>query len=154
MEQRPSWEANSFSVTREIPRILWNPKLQKSPPRFPILSQINPGLLSHFSKVHFYIILPSTTGSSKLSWVCPLKPCMHLSSSSYVLHALPLSGFLICSPEWYKVVQILTGQTVTCLNTDSPGHIWTTLYLRKSTEHKAPRHVVFSKSRDINNYKK
>jgi hypothetical protein len=28
----------------------------------------------------------------------------------------------------YKVVQIWLGQTVTCLRTISPGHIWTTLY--------------------------
>jgi hypothetical protein len=28
----------------------------------------------------------------------------------------------------YKVVQIWPGQTVTCLHTNSPGHIWTTLY--------------------------
>ena len=27
----------------------------------------------------------------------------------------------------YKVVQIWPGQTVTCLHTNSPGHIWTTL---------------------------
>ena len=29
----------------------------------------------------------------------------------------------------YKVVQIWLGQTVTCLHTISPGHIWTTLYI-------------------------
>jgi hypothetical protein len=29
----------------------------------------------------------------------------------------------------YKVVQIWPGQTVTCLHTISPGHIWTTLYI-------------------------
>jgi hypothetical protein len=28
----------------------------------------------------------------------------------------------------YKVVQIWPGQTVTCLHTNSPSHIWTTLY--------------------------
>jgi hypothetical protein len=28
----------------------------------------------------------------------------------------------------YKVVQMWPGQTVTCLHTNSPGHIWTTLY--------------------------
>jgi hypothetical protein len=28
----------------------------------------------------------------------------------------------------YKMVQIWPGQTVTCLHTISPGHIWTTLY--------------------------
>jgi hypothetical protein len=30
---------------------------------------------------------------------------------------------------YYKVVQIWPGQTVTCLHTSSPGHIWTTLYI-------------------------
>jgi hypothetical protein len=29
----------------------------------------------------------------------------------------------------YKVVQIWPGQTVTCLHTNRPGHIWTTLYI-------------------------
>jgi hypothetical protein len=29
----------------------------------------------------------------------------------------------------YKVVQILPGQTVTCIHTNRPGHIWTTLYI-------------------------
>jgi hypothetical protein len=29
----------------------------------------------------------------------------------------------------HKVVQIWPGQTVTCWHTNSPGHIWTTLYI-------------------------
>jgi hypothetical protein len=33
----------------------------------------------------------------------------------------------ISAKEKYKVVQIWLGQTVTCLHTNSPGHIWTTL---------------------------
>ena len=37
---------------------------------------------------------------------------------------------------YYKVVQIWPGQTVTCLQTNSPGHIWTTLYIMyRSTLH-------------------
>jgi hypothetical protein len=30
----------------------------------------------------------------------------------------------------YKVVQIWPGKTVTCLHTNRPGHIWTTLYYK------------------------
>jgi hypothetical protein len=32
----------------------------------------------------------------------------------------------------YKVVQMWPGQTVTCLHTNSPGHIWTTLYIQSN----------------------
>jgi hypothetical protein len=34
----------------------------------------------------------------------------------------------MCFLELYKVVQIWPGQTVTCLHTNIPGHIWTSLY--------------------------
>jgi len=46
MKQSPSWEANRFSASQEIPRILWNPKarhlIHKCPPPVPIPNQLDP----------------------------------------------------------------------------------------------------------------
>jgi hypothetical protein len=59
MEQSPSWEANPFVGSQEIPRVLLNPKvhyrIHKSPPPVSILSQPNPvhTLTSHFLQLNF-----------------------------------------------------------------------------------------------------
>jgi hypothetical protein len=46
MEQSPFREANSFSASQDIPRILWNTKvhyrIHNSPPPDPILNRIDP----------------------------------------------------------------------------------------------------------------
>ena len=64
MGQSPSWEANRFSASQEIPSVLLNPKvhyrIHKCLPPVPILSQLNPvkTSTSHWLKNYFNIILP------------------------------------------------------------------------------------------------
>jgi len=54
MQHSPSWEANRFSASQNIPHILCKPKvhyqIHKCSPRVPILSQINTihAIESHF----------------------------------------------------------------------------------------------------------
>ena len=59
MVQSPSWEANGFAASQEIPRILWNPKVHyrthKRPPPLPILGQPNP---VHIPTFHLLEIHP------------------------------------------------------------------------------------------------
>ena len=73
MQQSLSWEANRFSASQGIPRILWNPmdhyRSHKCPPPVPILSQLDPVHTPQIPipKIHFNIILQFTPGSPKWS---------------------------------------------------------------------------------------
>jgi hypothetical protein len=73
MKQSPSWEANRFAASQEIPGILWNPKvhyrIQKHPPTVSNLSQLTPVHTPHphSRNINLNIILPSTPGSTQLS---------------------------------------------------------------------------------------
>jgi len=73
MEQIPSWEANWFAASQEIPRISRNPNVHyrthKCPPPVPILSQLDPVRtpISHFLQIHLNIILPSKPRSPQWS---------------------------------------------------------------------------------------
>ena len=63
MEHSPSWEANRFSASQEISRILRNPKVHyyvhKCPPPVPILSQLDPVHTPHPTSWRSNVILSS-----------------------------------------------------------------------------------------------
>jgi hypothetical protein len=112
MEQSPSWEANWFAASQEIPHVLWNPKVphctHKHLPPVPILSQPNPVLTptSHFLKIHPNIILQSMPGSPQrsLSLRFPHQNPVHTAPfPPFVLHAPPISLFSVLSPARYWV---------------------------------------------------
>jgi len=71
--QIPSWEANWFAASQEIPRISRNPKVHyrthKRPPPLSILGQPNPIhiLTSHLLEIRSNIIHPSTSRSPQCS---------------------------------------------------------------------------------------
>ena len=71
--QSPSWEANWFVASQEIPRTSRNPKVHyrthKRPPSLSILGQPNPVHIptSHLLEIHSNIIHPSTPRSPQWS---------------------------------------------------------------------------------------
>ena len=73
MVQSPSWEADWFAASQEIPRISWNPKVHyrthKRPPPISILGPPNPVHIhtSHLPEIHPNIIHPSTPRSPQWS---------------------------------------------------------------------------------------
>ena len=100
MVQSPSWEANWFATTQEIPHILCNPKVHyrthKRPPPVPVLGQPNPVHIptSHLLEIHPNIIHPSTPRSPQWSLSVrffhqdPIRPPLlthtrHMPSPSY-----------------------------------------------------------------------
>jgi hypothetical protein len=65
----PSWEANRFAASQEIPRILWNPEDSLPHTQVPATCPYSQPARSspHPHIPHLNIILPSTPGSPKLS---------------------------------------------------------------------------------------
>ena len=91
MVQSPSWKANWFAASQEIPRISRNPKVHyrtyKRPPPVSILGQPNPVHIptSHLLQIHSNIIHPSTPRSPQwsLSLRFPHQDSIHTLSTKY-----------------------------------------------------------------------
>ena len=97
MVQSPSFEANWFAASQEIPRISWNPKVHyrthKRPSPLSILSQPNPVHIPtfHLLAIHHNIIHPSTPRSSQwsLSLQFPHQDPIHPPLSSPICATCP-----------------------------------------------------------------
>jgi len=112
MERNPYWEANLFSASQEVPRILWNPKdhyrVHKTQSPVRILNLINPV----HAPPHLTFWRPILILFSIYAWVfkvvsfpliSPLKPSMYLSSPPYLLHGPHLITQIILGEEYSSV---------------------------------------------------
>jgi len=99
--QSPSWEANWFAASQEIPHISRNSKVHyrthKRPPPVSILGQPNPVHIptSHLLEIHRNIIHPFMPRNSQwsLSLRLPLQEPIPPSPQPYAPHAQPISFF-------------------------------------------------------------
>ena len=90
MQQGPSWEANRFAASQEIPRILWNPKIHyrihKCQPPVPIMNQLDPvrKSTSRFLKIQLNIYSRSPKWS--LSFRFPHQNPVYASPLTHTCH--------------------------------------------------------------------
>ena len=77
MEQSPAWEANRFSASHEIPRILWNLnvhyRVHKFPPYVHVLSHVNPVHAPHPTSWISILILSSYLRLVSCEWSLSLR---------------------------------------------------------------------------------
>ena len=76
-KSKPAWEANRFSASHEIPRILWNLKVHyrvdKCPPHVHVLSHINPVHAPHPTSWISILILSSHLRLVSSEWSLSLR---------------------------------------------------------------------------------
>ena len=114
MVQSPSWEANWFAASQEIPHISRNPKVhyrthKRSPP-LSILGQPNPVHIptSHLLEIHPNIIHPSTPRSPQWS------PTLRFPHQDPI-HPPLLTHMCHMSSPWRRITIYKLKETLICL---------------------------------------
>jgi len=124
MEQSPSWEANSHWASQEIPRLIWNPKVNyrvhNSLLLVPTLSQIHSvhKTLPNFPKIHFNITFPSTPTSSELS--------LPFRFPTDILHTFLISPMRATRPAHHNLLDLIKSMALLPLTLVQ----WDTCYCR------------------------
>jgi hypothetical protein len=95
MEQSPSWEANQFAASQEIPRILWNLKVHYRTHNFPppVIYRPTHSIVCNITLV----ILHPNFG-------------MYSSFPPHIVQVLHVTPFLIHIPQYLKECQIVKFQ--------------------------------------------
>ena len=142
MVQSPSWEANWFAASQEIPRISRNPKVHyRSHKRLPpvsILDQPNPAHIptSHLLEIHPNIIHPSTPRSPQWSPSLRFPHQDPIHPPPPLTHTRHMVGWFLCSYiffmhyatlRWYSELWLQTWKRVykaTILTCTTSDYIW------------------------------
>jgi hypothetical protein len=118
----PASSYATAGIALRVPGVLKPPDYDKvEPPTRRVASYSRGKILVCLSLKNKYLFFLPPTSSP------PFPPQAKLLSRYSEASALRVFDWWFY--ETYKVVQIWPGQTVTCLHTVSPGHIWTTLYV-------------------------
>ena len=108
-KQQSPWRASGLvpQLFKKSP-ILWNPKahyrLWNSPPLVPIHGQIIPARIfpTDFFSIHFNIILPSTSRSSKRSSITGW-----IFTRIYICHIADTTDYTVLSVHFYSGLQVI-----------------------------------------------
>jgi hypothetical protein len=116
MLQSPSWEANRFAASQEIPLILWNPNvnyhIQKCLPPVFILSHLNP---VHTPTSHFLNIRLNISLDLRLGLPSGLSPSGFSTKNLYT--PLPSPTRATCTAH-LMLLDFITRKTITTKQQD------------------------------------